>query len=50
MKKEKIKIKSVRWELAPIITEKYIDEDEIKMLSEIDDYDEQLEYIKNKFS
>lgn len=45
MKKEKIKIKRVIWELAPIITEKYIDEDELKMLSEIDDYDEQLEYI-----
>ena len=42
-KSNKVKIESVRWELTPIYNEKYIDEDELKLLSEIDDEDELLE-------
>lgn len=44
-KSNKVKIESVRWELTPIYNEKYIDEDELKLLSEIDDEDELLENL-----
>jgi hypothetical protein len=47
MKSKKIKIESVRWELTPIFNEKYIDEDDLKSLSEIDDDDELLENLED---
>ena len=44
---KKVKIESVRWELTPIFNEKYIDENELKTLSEIEDEDELVEVLED---
>lgn len=47
IEKPNIKVKMVRWELTPIFTEVYIEEDELKLLSEINDRDELYETLED---
>ena len=47
MENKKVKVTYLRWELSPVYNEVYIDEEELKQISEIDCDDERLEYIED---
>ena len=44
---KKVKVNYVRWELTPVYNELYIDEKQLKEISEIECEDERMEYLED---
>lgn len=47
MENKKVKINYVRWELVPVYNEKYVDEEVLKEINNIEDDDERCEFIED---